>query len=58
MRRIAATVTALLCLAAAAQAAAPAGSYKGKIAYQGYDIKFKVKGSKITRISAGSVTSQ
>jgi hypothetical protein len=47
---VAAALTASL--AAAPALAVPAGSYKGKIAYQGYDITFKVKGSKITKIVA------
>lgn len=50
-RRIA--LLAALALAPATPAlAAPAGAYKGKIAHQGYDITFTVKGSKITKIRA------
>jgi hypothetical protein len=53
-RRIAALAltTAATLIAAPAATAAPAGSYKGKIDYQGYEITFKVKGSKITKIRA------
>jgi hypothetical protein len=38
--------------AAAPAATSPNGSYRGKIDYQGYDITFKVKGTKITKIVA------
>ena len=51
-RTVAATSAAFILLAGAAPAAVSSGSYKGKIAYQGYDIKFKVKGGKVTNISA------
>ena len=53
---------AVLCFAlvlfgsATAPAAGPAGSYKGKIAYQGYEITFKVRGSKVTKIAARMLT--
>jgi hypothetical protein len=44
-------------LAAAAPAAtAPAGSYKGKIDYQGYEITFVVKGSTISKVRARMLT--
>jgi hypothetical protein len=46
-----ALVTALAC-AAVAVAAPSTGSYKGKIEYQGYDVKFKVSGGKVTKFSA------
>ena len=39
-------------LSAAAPAATSGGKYKGKIDFQGYDITFKIKGSKITSIVA------
>ncbi|MEA2467434.1 MAG: hypothetical protein QOJ57_1560 [Thermoleophilaceae bacterium] len=51
-RTIAASAAAFALLATAAPAAVSTGTYKGKIAYQGYDIKFKVKGGKISNISA------
>jgi hypothetical protein len=51
-RIAAASTAAFMLLASAAPAAVSNGSYKGKIAYQGYDIKFKVKGGKVTDISA------
>src|SRR4051794_25770664 len=43
---------ALVLSAAAPAATGPAGSYRGKIDYQGYDITFKVKGNKISKIVA------
>ncbi len=49
-------VLALAC-AAVAMAAPSSGSYKGKIAYQGYDVKFKVKGGKVTKFSARMLAS-
>lgn len=52
IRTMAASGAAFLLLAGAAPAAVSTGSYKGKIAYQGYDIKFKVKAGKVTNISA------
>jgi hypothetical protein len=51
-RTAAASAAAFLLLAGAAPAAVSNGSYKGKIAFQGYDIKFKVKGGKVTNIVA------
>lgn len=47
-----ALLAALVVTAAAPAATSPNGSYKGKIDYQGYDITFKVKGDKITKIVA------
>jgi hypothetical protein len=47
----AATAVAALALAPAALAV-PGGAYKGKIAYQGYDVTFKVKGNKVTDVVA------
>ena len=44
-------IAALAC-AAVAVAAPPSGTYKGKVEYQGYDVKFKVSGGKVTRFSA------
>jgi hypothetical protein len=35
-----------------AQAAAPSGSYKGRIAHQGYEITFKVKNGRMTKVVA------
>ena len=53
VQRIAVLCSALALLGAAtAPAAGPAGSYKGKIAFQGYDITFKVRGTKITKVVA------
>jgi hypothetical protein len=43
-------VVALLCAPLAL--AASSGTYKGKIAYQGYEVKFKVSGGKVTKFSA------
>lgn len=44
---------AVLACASLAVAASPtAGSYKGKIKFQGYDITFKVKGAKVTKLVA------
>lgn len=48
--RIATVLLTTILLAASASAATT--SYKGKIDYQGYDITFKVKGSKITNVVA------
>jgi hypothetical protein len=59
LRRIALPViliAALVC-AAVAVAAPSSGSYKGKIEYQGYDVKFKVSGGKVTKFSARMLTS-
>jgi hypothetical protein len=47
-----ALLAALVITAAAPAATGQAGSYKGKIDYQGYDITFKVKGNKISKIVA------
>ena len=44
-------IAALAC-AAVAVAAPSSGTYKGKIEYQGYDVKFKVSGGKVTKFSA------
>jgi hypothetical protein len=55
-RTLAASGAAFLLLASAAPASVSSGSYTGKIAYQGYEIKFKVKGNKITKISARMLT--
>lgn len=43
---------ALLIAGAAPAATSSNGSYKGKIDYQGYDITFKIKGNKISKIVA------
>ena len=54
IRRIAlpALLIAALACAAVAVAAPSSGTYKGKIEYQGYDVKFKVSGGKVTKFSA------
>src|SRR5690349_6168174 len=53
MRRLSLSViAAVLALATTAVAAPPAGKYKGKIDYQGYDVTFQVKGGKITKLVA------
>ena len=53
MRRLSLLViAAVLALATTAVAAAPAGKYKGKIDYQGYDVTFQVKGGKVTKLVA------
>lgn len=43
---------ALTIAGAAPAATTNAGSYKGKIDYQGYDITFKITGSKISKVVA------
>ena len=47
-------LTAALCLAlvASAFAAAPAGRYRGKVDYQGYEVTFQVKGAKLSAFKA------
>ena len=45
-------VTLVLALAASAIAAPSAGRWKGKVDYQGYEVTFQVKGSKLTRFKA------
>ncbi len=51
--RYAALVTALtLLLVPSALGAAKSGSYKGKIEFQGYDVTFKVKQGKVTKLVA------
>jgi hypothetical protein len=52
LRTALASAAAFGLLAGTAPAAVSGGSYKGKIEYQGYEIKFKVKGGKISKISA------
>jgi|tagenome__1003787_1003787.scaffolds.fasta_scaffold20372935_2 hypothetical protein len=51
-----ACLAALSIAAAAPAAAGPAGSYKGKIDYQGYEITFKVTGSTISKVRARMLT--
>jgi hypothetical protein len=46
------TTAAVLAPAPALAAAPAAGSWKGKIAYQGYEITFKVKNGRMTDIAA------
>jgi hypothetical protein len=58
IRRLPVLVVLLTLAFAAVAVAAPAGgTYKGKIKYQGYDVKFKVSGSKVTKFSARMLTS-
>lgn len=45
-------LAALAVTAVAPAATARNGTYKGKIAYQGYDITFRVKGNRISKIVA------
>ena len=45
-------LTAVLALATTAVAAPPAGKYKGKVDYQGYDVTFQLKGGKVTKFVA------
>jgi hypothetical protein len=53
MRRLAIlAIAAALALVATAVAAPPAGKYKGKIDYQGYDVTFQIKGGKVTKLVA------
>jgi hypothetical protein len=53
IRRLSLPVLLIACLAfAAIAAAAPSGTYKGKIAYQGYEVKFKASGGKVRKFSA------
>jgi hypothetical protein len=54
---IPAVLLSALAFAAVAVAAPAAGTYKGKIQYQGYDVKFKVSGGKVTKFSARMLTS-
>jgi hypothetical protein len=51
-RTTAASAAAFMLLSGVAPAAVSSGGYKGKIAFQGYEIKFKVKGGKVTNIVA------
>src|SRR4051794_4703532 len=51
-RTAAATAAAFLLISGVAPAAVSNGSYEGKIAYQGYAIKFRVKHGKISNITA------
>ena len=52
MRLVILALTLSLALAATAVAAPPAGKYKGKIDYQGYEVTFTVKGGKVTKFKA------
>ena len=59
-RRLAPVLTliaALLACAAVAVAAPAGGTYKGKIEYQGYDVKFKVSKGKVKNFTARMLTS-
>ena len=59
-RRIAQLLTlvaAVLACTAVAVAAPAGGTYKGKIEYQGYDVKFKVSKGKVKKFSARMLTS-
>lgn len=56
LRTAIASTAAFALLATAAPAAVSSGSYKGKIKFQGYEIKFKVKGKKISKITARMLT--
>jgi hypothetical protein len=57
LARISAASAAIFALlAASSPAAVSSGNYKGKIKFQGYEIKFKVKGDKISNISARMLT--
>jgi len=52
MRLLTLALTLFVTLAATAVAAPPAGKYKGKIDYQGYEVTFTVKGGKVTKFRA------
>ena len=56
LRTALASSAAFALLATASPAAVSSGSYKGKIKFQGYEIKFKVKGRKISNITARMLT--
>ncbi|HEX5909972.1 MAG TPA: hypothetical protein VFY44_05725 [Thermoleophilaceae bacterium] len=51
-RLIALSAVAVALVCAPFALAASSGTYKGKIEYQGYDVKFKVSGGKVTKFSA------
>ena len=52
MRLVILALTLFVALTATAVAAPPAGKYKGKIDYQGYEVTFTVKGGKVTKFKA------